>query len=480
MKKSIIEGLVWNILSLFASKGFGFVVQIVLARLLLPEHFGIVGMTVVFTNVIMVLGELGLAAALIQMKESKLENLHLSTAFLASIGINLILYLITVALIAPFAVWFYDEPILLSIISVTSIQIILKSIIVIPRVLLTRELDFKRINIIEIISFFIAGVSALLLAWKGAGVWSIVFMGLTNSLVSLPLFWSTVKWRPNLEFSKKAFNEIFQNGVFDTLQRVFMSLTSNIDYLFIGKMVSAVSLGFYTLAFVITDTFRQQIMSVLNKVLFPVFGKLQEDKVKIKKYYLKVVKLNCYFITPVMLVMIGFTEPIIVLLVGEEWLKAAFPIKAMAFSSIVHSVGGGTDAVLKGLGKFKLNFKVYSLKTLFITIPAFYIGIYYYGINGAAVAVVLHKFISRVIFQILMKRIVLISELELFRAVVPAAIGASASVTLILYYYYANIKDMFFTVVFIILSLLVYFLFSFRLISKEFKNIFEGKIQLSN
>ena len=94
MKKSIIEGLVWNILSLFASKGFGFVVQIVLARLLLPEHFGIVGMTVVFTNVIMVLGELGLAAALIQMKESKLENLHLSTAFLASIGINLILYLI--------------------------------------------------------------------------------------------------------------------------------------------------------------------------------------------------------------------------------------------------------------------------------------------------------------------------------------------------------------------------------------------------
>lgn len=475
MKKNIIQGVIWNVLSLIVSKGFGFFVQIILARLLVPEDFGIVGMAIVFTNLVMVVGDLGLASSLIQMKESDLKPIHLNTVFWSSILINIVLYTIVVLAVAPFTVWFYSQTILFSVISVLSIQIVIKSFIVIPKVLLNRHLDFKKINIIEIISTLIAGTCALFMARIGYEVWSIVFMGLINAMISLPLFWVYCKWRPNLSFSKQALKDVFSKGAFDTLQRISMSLTSNIDYLFIGKLVSSLALGYYTLAFVITDTFRQQIMSVLNKVLFPIFGKLQDDKLEIKKYYLKVVKLNSYIITPLMVVLIGFTEPIVIFLVGEEWLTSLFPIKAMAFASIVHSIGGGTDAVLKGLGKFQLNFKIYTIKTLVITIPVFYFSIYFYGINGAAIAVIIHKAIARVIYQVFMKKIISVSEFDLLKAVSPALFGSMAATPVVVYFNYIDTNNILIVLLFMLSTLLIYFLVSLKFILQDLKNIFNVK-----
>jgi teichuronic acid exporter len=458
MLKSLFNGVFWNGMSLFVSKGLTFLIQLILANLLVPEHFGIIGMALVFTNLLMVLGEMGMASALIQRKENITKHIHYHTAFWSSLLLNVVLYVLTLVLVAPFAVWFYDEPVLFGVIAVLSINMLLRSFMLIPEVLLTKQLNFRTIGLITIVSSVIGGISGILFAFSGFGVWSLVLMTLITSLTGVPIYWVTVKWRPSLQFSVQALRDIFGKGAFDTLQRFFSALSQNLDYLLIGRILDAQLLGFYTLAFIITDVFRQQIMSVLNKVLFPIYGKMQEDRGRIKLYYLQVIKFNTLAVVGVMLPLMVLAEPFIHVAVGEDWSRAVFPLQALAVASIVHSIGGSTDSVLKGLGEFQLNFRLFMIKTFLVTAPALLIGTYFFGINGAAVAVIAQKLFTRLLYQFYMRKLIRVKESDILRTLFPSLIGAAVILPVLWWIYTADrVTDIYTLVLYFMGVILLYF-----------------------
>ena len=420
LKHKISSGIGWTFTQLIVDSVFGLVVKLILARLLIPEHFGIVGMAIVFTGLISTINELGMASALIQFKQENLRRIHYDTVFWLSILFSLTTFVLLVVVIGPFAAWFYDEPILTLVISVIGISVFLNPLNLVHRVQLTRDLRFKALSIIASTASIAGGVGAITLALLGAGVWSIVAQGIIATLVSIPLMWRTTRWLPRFKFSKHALKDVIGFGVYDTFLRALVFLTKNIDYLLIGWLLGAKLLGIYTLAFLLTDTFRQKIMAVLNKVMFPVYSQLQDDLYAVKNYYLQVIKYNTLIITPIMLILILFADPIILWFFGDEWQQAIFPAQVMAVAAIIHAIGGTNSAVLKGIGRIDLDFKLYILKTTFITIPAFTVGIYFYGIYGAAIAVIIHKLGARLVYQYYMKKLIKVYEWDIARAITPS------------------------------------------------------------
>lgn len=425
MRDKIISGTLWSSFNLLVSRGLQFVVKLILARLLLPEHFGIVGMAVVFTSVISVLGEMGLSAALIRSRDDEISATHFHTAFWASIAFNLLIYLIIALGLAPFAAWFYGEDILRLVLPVLGLSVVIMPFSLIPRIILTRSLNFKRLNLIQIIPTIISGAISITMALMGFGVWSIVVHGLAAAALTVPVYWLSVSWRPKPVFSKQALRQILGFGVYDTMQNTLVTLTKNIDYLIIGKIVGAAPLGYYTLAFTLTDTFRQQIMGILNKVMFPIYGKVQTDIPKVKKYYLSVVRLNTAVTAGVMMVLFLYAEPIIHIVFGERWLPAVFPIKMMAIAGVIHAIGGTSASVLKALGYFNIQLKITVYIVFFIMIPGFITGTHLFGINGAAVVVVLGKLAGRVFGQYYMKKHIGVTDSDIFNAVKPSIYGLS-------------------------------------------------------
>jgi O-antigen/teichoic acid export membrane protein len=427
----IMAGALWNTVQLVTARGTSLLVKLVLTRLLLPKEFGIVGMAAIFIDVLGVLSDLGLAAALIQFKQQKTSRTHYDTAFWASLAFSGVIALSLAFLVGPFAAWFFGEPLLQTLIPILGLGTLLRSLGLIHRVLLTRDLNFKPIGIAETISAASAGVIAIALAVAGAGVWALVVQDLAYILISLPFLWRGARWRPGLRFSKSAFTEIFGVGSSDMFLRLITFFTKNIDYLLVGKLLGAELLGTYTLAFVLTDFFRQQVWAVFSNVMFPVYSQLQDDLVKVKDYYLRVIRYNSLVITALMLPLIYYSGFLVPALFGEPWLQAILPIRILALSAVLLTVGGTPETVLRGLGRFSLNLRLTLISVFFFAVPAFSIGIYFFGINGAALAVLTYQTLSRILYQLHMQKLIGVSAADILRAARPTLLGTAATLPIL-------------------------------------------------
>lgn len=396
LNKAAAFGLFWNFIQLAISKGFDFFLKLVLAKLLMPEDFGILGMAVVFLAFIQVINEFGFSAALIQKKESTLKESHFNSVFWANIAWSIFLYLIIVFIITPFSVSFYSQEALSDIFPVLAIGVLLNPITLIHHAKLIRELKFKKLTFISNSSSIIAGIIAILLAYYGFGIWALVLNSIFKYALSIPLYYLATKWKPKFSFDLQSFKEVFGFGVKVTGSNLLSTFTNNLDYLIIGKLLSATALGLYYLAFALTDTFRHQIMKVINSVMFPVYSKKTDDLDSIKKYYLLVVKYNSLVVFPIMLYFIIFGDAFLEYFFGGKWSESYMPLKYLSLSVIVHLFVNNITPLLRGVGKPGLEVKNQFIKTA-IYLPIIFIGTYYFGLLGASVAILVNKIILVII-----------------------------------------------------------------------------------
>jgi teichuronic acid exporter len=417
------KGIIWQSLELFFGKGFGYIVQIVLARLLVPEDFGLIGMAVFFTGFVNALTSLGLSAALIQLKDEEIKSEYYNSAFWLSLIFNLLAYLLVFFVLTPFAAGFYNEPKIIDIMPIMAISSLINTFSLIPTIKLTKKLAFNILTKVEIVAIFISGLTAIILASLGFGVYAIVVKGVVLALIKVPLINVFEGWMPAKPAIHKGVKKIMINGIYDTLSRVTVFLTKNIDYLIIGKLLSASALGIYTFAFLLTDTFRAQLMSIMNKVMFPIYGKVQNEKILLKNYFLKVVKFNVLTVGPLLVFICCFAETIVVFLAGNKWLEAALPIRFLSIAAIVHVFGGTYSSVLKGIGKFRLDFILMLFKTFVIMIPLVVIGAKFFGIVGVSVAILINKIFARVISHFIMHREIGVKNSEMLSLIKPFFYG---------------------------------------------------------
>lgn len=377
-------------------------------------------MATVFAGLITTVNELGIATALIQRKEEEISEKHLNTAFWTSVAFGIFLFLLMSFVAGPLIAQFYQEPILQQIIPFLSLSLLVRPLVIIHTVKLNKALNFKRLTMIGNISTIVAGVVSVAMAYHGFGVWSLVMNALINGLVVVPFYWFTSSWRPALEWDKQAFQDIFGFGVYSLGTNIINYIFNNVDYLLVGKILGPAALGAYTFAFVLTDTFRSQLMNMVNKVMYPVYSLKQHDLPVIKQYYLKIVLLNMLIVYPIMLIFIIYGEEIILTFFHNKWQEAILPLRILSFSVLLHMVVNSNTSLIRALGHAKLEMKLQFFKSVVIFIPSIVIGIYFYGIVGAAVGVAFNKFMAIIIAQYNLRRLVNLRFSELLQKIGPA------------------------------------------------------------
>ncbi|NDK55594.1 lipopolysaccharide biosynthesis protein [Pontibacter fetidus] len=418
LKGKIVSGLFWSTIQLLISRVFAFVIKLILARLLFPDQFGLVGMATVFISFIQILNDLGIGAALVQKKEENLTELHYHTAFWAGIAWSVVIYLLIAFVAAPLAAQFYKQPQLSTIIPVLGLGVLFNPINLVHRAQLTKQMSFKKLAFINNASSIVAGVAAVILALLGAGIWALVFNSVASTIIAVPLYFNATKWLPKFSWDKQAFNDVFSFGVYTMGTEFLTTLMLNFDYLLIGKLLSATALGVYTLAFVLTDTFRTQLTKMINRVMFPVYGQNQDSKSTLKNVYFKVVKYNSICVYPVMVFLIVLGEPFVVNYFGLKWVEAVIPLKILAFSVMIHLLVNSHSTLIRGLGKTNLEMRMQFLKAI-LYLPTIALGIYWYGIIGAASAYVINKVLEVVIAQFYLKKFLGIRFSDVISAISP-------------------------------------------------------------
>lgn len=397
-KKKVISGVFWSSIQMLINQSFSFIVRLVLAKLLFPEEFGVVGMATVFIGLVQVLNDLGIGSALVQKKEESLREAHYQTAFWTGVVWSVGLYIIIYFAVSPIAATFYNEPILKNLIPFLSLGILSSPVNLVHKAQLTKAMDFKKIALIENTSNLVSGTIAIVLALLGAGVWSLAFNAVASIVVAMPFYFRATKWKPKFIWEKTAFKEVFGFGVYTTGTNIVNYFIGNFDYLIIGKLLDSHSLGVYTFAFVLTDTFRSKLMSIINKVMYPVYGKMQSDPNSLKKYYLTTVTYNSIIVFPIMVFMIMLGGPFIINIFGEKWEESIEPLSILAFAVMIHMMVNSNTSLIRGMGKPKLELTLQIVKSL-VFIPTLFLGIHFYGILGAAWAVVINKIIAVLIAQ---------------------------------------------------------------------------------
>ncbi|MBX0333240.1 lipopolysaccharide biosynthesis protein [Pontibacter sp. HSC-14F20] len=429
LKGKVVTGIFWNSVQLIVNRSFSFIIKLILAKILFPEQFGLVGMAAVFTSFIQVFNDLGFGAALVQRREENLREEHFHTSFWTGIVWSIAIYIIIALIVAPLAAEFYEEPIMKQIIPVLSLGVLASPINLVHRAQLTKKLDFKKLTYISNFSSIFSGALSLILALSGFGVWALVFNSVATFIVAMPLYFKATGWLPKAIWEKKAFEEIFGFGLFTTATSIFNNIISKLDYLLIGKMVSASALGIYTLAFILTDTFKSQVMNMVNTVMYPVYGKMQDDPILIKDYYKKVVVYNSIIIYPLMIILIILAGPIIEFIYGDKWLEAILPIKILSASVMFALMVNSHTSMIRGMGKPKTEMYLQLSRAIVLYVPSIFIGTYYYGIVGTAYAVLFNKIAAVFIVQFVLKKLINLSFLELLKALQAPLMGTMLAIS---------------------------------------------------
>jgi O-antigen/teichoic acid export membrane protein len=348
-----IVAALWSFVQRIGGIAISFISNIILARLLFPEDFGTIGLIVVFSSLADTLVDAGLGSALIQ--KNKVTKQDLSTVFTTNIVFSIILFTI-IFIAAPFISDYVGVEGFDIYLRVQVLTILLRALYVVEFSLLNRELRFKDLAKINVISSFFSVIVAVIFAYRGYGVWSLIIKNISLQLILVFLYKYFIKVSVSLNFNKKSFWELFNFGGYVSLTYLLDFIFSNIVTLLLGKRYSVKDLGYYTQANSLRQIPINTLSLVVGQVMFPFFSKFQNDNQRVIDSMRKTVLLISFSIFPILLFLVLFAEPIIVLLFSDKWLPSAKIFQILCFSGLVNALIHANRSVLKSLGYSKIIF----------------------------------------------------------------------------------------------------------------------------
>ena len=392
LRKKTIAGIRWTFLEQFGSKAINFLVQIVLARLVAPEEFGLLGMILIFNAVGNSLSDSGMSQSLIRSDNP--DEKDFSTVFSLNFGISVVLYIIF-WILAPYISEFYNQPKLIGLIRIYSIQIIINSFFTIQKTRLTHELNFKYQMKAELPALILAGVTGICLAYLNYGVWALVYMELTLGLALTSIYFFQTRWLPTITLNRAKFKEHFHFGYKIALSGIISRIVTNIFPMIIGRYFSAAMVGFYTRASTMKDFPVATISNTLDRVIYPVFAKIKNDEKHLKVAYQRTQILVLSILSSLMLALILTAEPLFGFLLGDKWLPAVPYFQLLCITGIFYPINKYNSNLLKVKGRTDLY-----LKMAVITNVTLILGITFtvrYGIIPLILAQVVNSLISVII-----------------------------------------------------------------------------------
>lgn len=385
LKKQVAKGAIWVFMDQFGVQLVSFVVNLVLARLLMPADFGTIALFNVVINISSVLINGGMSSSLVRTQS--VDERDLSTVFWFNMATTALLYLI-VFIAAPWIGQFYKLPILAPIIRVYSIVLIIDSFVHVQAVLFDKKLDFKTTFKVRLPSVIAGGIAGIGFALAGMGVWSLVYSALLQNLLYTLQYWFYSDWRPTFTFDREKFNYHFAFGFRLTLSALLNVIFNNVYSIVIGKRFSETTLGYYNRAESLKNLPINNISTALNKITYPLFAKFSTDNQQLRHAYRRVLKLVIFIVAPTISLMVIAAEPIIRLLLGAKWLPAVPYFQLMALGALFQPIHNYNLNVLQVKGRSDLYLKLEIIKKICIVV-AVVLGLRYgvYGLIWGQVAV---------------------------------------------------------------------------------------------
>ena len=365
LKAQAVRGAVWGFIEAVGLRGVQFVIGIILARLLVPEQFGLIGMLTIFMALSWTFMDSGFGAALIQKQTITEEDKNSIFYFNILIGITICGSL---CLAAPWVAVFYDQPILTSLLRVMSIVIVINSLGMVQGNLLIKEIDFKTQTKISLIGSILSGIIGVTMAYHGFGVWSLVVQQLSNATFRVILLWVFNSWRPAWMFSMDSLRQMFGFGSKMLCSGLLNTGFEQIYVIVIGKMFSPAALGLYTRANNLKNMPSWTLCAMVGRVTFPVFSKIQDDPERVKRGMKKSLTSMVMINFPVMIGLTIIAYPMVLVLLTNKWEPCIPYLQVLCLTGLMLPLNYINLSVLRALGRSDLFLRLEVLSKIFIII----------------------------------------------------------------------------------------------------------------
>jgi PST family polysaccharide transporter len=353
---------------------------VVLGRLLTPQDYGLVAMVTAITGFVTLFKDMGLSMATIQKAE--INHSQVSTLFWINVAVSFVLALI-LAVGAPIISWFYREPKLTGITLVLAGTFIFSGLTVQHQALLRRQMRFTALAAIEIGSMGIGIATGIVLAWYGAGYWALVGLSAATALSYVALVWVFCGWRPGLPVRRAGVRSMIAFGGHITGFHIVNYFARNFDNVLLGRFCGAIVLGLYSRAYSIMMLPLSNITWPMTSVAMPALSRIQNDPVRYKKYYIKLVTLLAFITMPLMVFLFVCADEVIGLLLGSKWSGAANIFKILCIAAFIQPVATTWGLVLVSLGQSKRYFTFGAINSIIIVI-SFILGLPWGAIGVAS------------------------------------------------------------------------------------------------
>lgn len=377
LKKQAVRGVGWSFADSMLGQGITFIVGLVLARLLSPDEYGLIGIITIFITVFNSIVDSGFSNALI--RKNNATDKDYNTMFLVNMGISVVLFGL-MFLCAPFIAQFFARPELTALCRVMGIVVVINALSIVQNTVLTKRLDFKTKTKASFISSIASGVVGIVMAYSGYGVWALVGQQISRQLLNTVCLWIFNRWIPNFTFSMDSFREMWQFGWKLLVSVILEQMWTQIYQVVIGKCYSPATLGLYTRAQQFASICSQNLTGIVQRVSYPALSKLKEERIRLKAGYKKVIKVTMLVTFTLMLGLAGCAKSLILVLIGEQWLECVPMLQVICFNMMLYPLHALNLNMLQVQGRSDLFLKLEIFKKIIAVGPILmgvFIGIYW-------------------------------------------------------------------------------------------------------
>jgi len=375
LKQKLIVSAKWNGLGRLAAMISDFSFGIILARLLLPNDFGVIAILTVFVSFLGVFVNSGFSQALI--REKNVSNLDYSTVFFFNLIVAIFVFFISF-FSAPYIATFYANEKISLYLRVLSIILFIDAFVLVQQSILTKEMNFKMISIISVSSSLLSGITSICLAFYGFGIWSLIIKSILKDSLILLFTIYVVRWKPQIKFSVDSFHKFFRYGVYMLGSSLLSQFYNNIFSLSVGKIFTPAVLGFYNRAELFKNTLSQNIDGIISGVSYPALASLQDDKVEFVNYYKNILQFSFYVVSILMIGLMFNAEALINVLLGEKWAESVVLLQHLCLIGLLFPINSVTVNSISVTGRSKIYFK-FQLFSIIGCLISLIFG-YYFGI----------------------------------------------------------------------------------------------------
>jgi O-antigen/teichoic acid export membrane protein len=467
IKQKVAIGVIWSAIERFSVQGIQFVVQIIMARLLMPRDFGIVAMLAIFIAISQTFIDSGFSSALIQKKDR--NETDFSTVFYFSIATGIMFYFI-LFFTAPLIATFYNTPELVFLTKIVALNLVVGAFSIVPRAKLTSQINFKTQAKASLVAVLISGIIGIWMAHVGYGVWALVFQSLLYNGINTLLLWILSRWFPKLQFSGLAFKTLFSfgskllfSGLLDTIYR-------NMYTLVIGKKFSKEDVGYFSRADMFAQFPSSNISLVINRATFPLMCEMQDDDTNLIIFFEKTLRLTMYIVFPLMMGIAALSGPFVRFFLTEKWEPVIILLQILCISYMLYPIHGINLALLQAKGRSDLFLRLEIMKkAVGIAVLAFTLPM---GILPICIGTIFSGIISLYINAFFTKKFFHIGLIKQLRLIAPSFFLFLAMGVMIFFLTEIGLKDYLVLIIGVFAGIAFYFSISYLLKFNEWKELY--------